>query len=362
VAVVGATGAVGREMLAVLEQRCFPLRALRVFASPRSAGSTLPFRGTSLTVEALTDAWPAGIDCALLAAGSGISKTMGPKMAASGTVVIDNSSAFRMDPNVALIVPEINMHADNAHSTKAGTSPTRGRIIANPNCSTIILLMAVTPLHRAFGIERMVVSTYQAASGAGWQAMEALERETRDALAGAAPRATLFHEPYAFNLFSHNSAVDPATGMNVEEQKMLAETHKIWNDPSIRISATCVRVPVMRAHCESVNITLRTPATLADIRRTLAAAATDPNYGGIRILDDRPANAFPTPLKAGGGDDVLIGRLRVDPSQLPTPPTATLDTTPTRGFDMFIAGDQLRKGAAQNAVQIAERIFTTAKR
>jgi aspartate-semialdehyde dehydrogenase len=362
VAVVGATGAVGREMLAVLEQRRFPMRALRVFASPRSAGSTLPFRGTSLTVEALTDAWPAGIDCALLAAGSGISKAMGPKMVASGTVVIDNSSAFRMDPNVALIVPEINMHADRAGSG-AGSATRPGRIIANPNCSTIILLMAVTPLHRAFGIERMVVSTYQAASGAGWQAMEALERETRDALAGAAPKATLFAEPYAFNLFSHNSAVDPATGMNVEEQKMLAETHKIWNDPNIRISATCVRVPVMRAHCESVNITLRTPATLADIRRTLADAAADPNYGGIRIIDDRAANAFPTPLKAGGGDDVLIGRLRVDPSQLPanphTPPTApALDATPTRGFDMFIAGDQLRKGAAQNAVQIAERIFT----
>jgi aspartate-semialdehyde dehydrogenase len=163
VAVVGATGAVGREMLAVLEQRAFPMRALRVFASPRSAGSTLPFRGQNLTVEALTDAWPSEIDCALLAAGSGVSKTMGPKMATSGTVVIDNSSAFRMDPNVALIVPEINMHADRTSSgTRPGTSSGPGRIIANPNCSTIILLMAVTPLHRAFGIERMVVSTRRA--------------------------------------------------------------------------------------------------------------------------------------------------------------------------------------------------------
>lgn len=349
IAVVGATGAVGREMLTVLEQRAFKHRAVRVFASPRSAGSKLPYRGGELTVEALTDAWPEGIDCALLSAGSGISKAMGHKMAAKGTVVIDNSSAFRMTAGIPLIVPEINMHADRVCFPNGG-----GRIIANPNCSTIILLMAATPLHRAFGVDRMVVSTYQAASGAGWQAMEALGNETRAAMAGEQPKATLFPEPYAFNLFSHNSAMDPVTGLNQEEQKMLSETHKIWEDPSVRISATCIRVPVMRAHCESVNITLQKPATLAQVRAALSGAP------GVQIIDDRAANRFPTPLKASGGDDVLIGRLRVDQSQLPRGSKvdpAALESTPTVGFDMFIAGDQLRKGAALNAVQIAEKIY-----
>jgi aspartate-semialdehyde dehydrogenase len=233
------------------------------------------------------------------------------------------------------------MHAETA---------TGGRIIANPNCSTIILLMAATPLHRALGIERMVVSTYQAASGAGWQAMEALENESRAVLAGQPHHASIFHEPYAFNLFCHNSAMDPTTGLNAEEQKMISETRKIWGDETVRISATCVRVPVLRAHCESVNITLKKPATLAQVRAALAQAP------GVQIIDDRASNTFPTPLKATGGDDVLIGRLRADPSQLP--PGANPDgSTPTLGFDLFIAGDQLRKGAALNAVQIAERIF-----
>ncbi|MFN9064826.1 MAG: aspartate-semialdehyde dehydrogenase [bacterium] len=341
IAIVGATGAVGREMLAVLEQRNFKHRAIRAFASTRSAGQKLPYRGSTITVEALTDAWPSGIDCALLSAGSGISKAIAPKAVASGTVVIDNSSAFRMTQGVPLIVPEINMHADTT---------TGGRIIANPNCSTIILLMAATPIHRALGIERMVVSTYQAASGAGWQAMEALENESRAVLAGKPHHASIFHEPYAFNLFCHNSAMDPTTGLNAEEQKMISETRKIWGDDTVRISATCVRVPVLRAHCESVNITLKKPATLAQVRSALT------NAPGVQIIDDRASNTFPTPLKATGGDDVLIGRLRPDPSQLP--PGANPDgSTPTLGFDLFIAGDQLRKGAALNAVQIAERIF-----
>jgi aspartate-semialdehyde dehydrogenase len=345
IAVVGATGAVGREMLAVLEQRAFRHAAVRAFASPRSAGSTIPYRGAGITVEALTDHWPAGIDCALLSAGSGVSKMIGPKAAAAGTVVIDNSSAFRMTAGVPLVVPEINMH--HVPTRAPGT----GQIIANPNCSTIILLMAITPLHRAFGVQRAVVSTYQAASGAGWQAMEALRTETAQALAGAPPRASLFHEPYAFNLFCHNSPLDIATGLNQEEQKMIAETRKIWGEDDVRISATCVRVPVMRAHCESVNLTLRRPATLNQLRHALRAAP------GVQVIDDRASNAFPTPLKASGGDDVLIGRLRPDPSQLPPGAPAPGDDTPCIGFDLFIAGDQLRKGAALNAVQIAERLF-----
>jgi aspartate-semialdehyde dehydrogenase len=194
----------------------------------------------------------------------------------------------------------------------------------------------------------MVVSTYQAASGAGAQAMAALEQETREMVAGGAPRATAFHEPYAFNLFSHNATVDPTTGLNGEEQKVIDESRKIWNDPNLRISVTCVRVPVMRAHCESVNITLKTPATINQVRAALES------FPGVRIVDDRLGNRFPTPQKASGGDDVLVGRLRQDPSQLS--PDANHDS-PTKGFDLFVAGDQLRKGAALNAVQIAEKMF-----
>jgi aspartate-semialdehyde dehydrogenase len=313
VAIVGSTGAVGVEMISVLEQRRFPVGALRLFASPRSAGSVQSFNGAPITVEALGDTWHHAsgngprVDIALLSAGSSISKQYAPRATADGVV------------------------------------------IANPNCSTIIFLVAVTPIHRALGIERAVVSTYQAASGAGAQAMAELENQTRDVLAGKPAQPKIFHEPYAFNLFSHNSQIDPRTGLNVEESKMILETHKIWGDASVRISATCVRVPVLRAHCESVNLTLRTPTTVAKLRELLSSAP------GVRIIDDRAANLHPTPLKASGGDDVLVGRLRADPSQLPadTDP-AHADTTPTRGFDLFIAGDQLRKGAAQNAVQLAE--------
>jgi len=324
----------------VLEQRRFPASSVRAFASQRSAGVKLPFKSGEIVVEPVIDGWHRGINCALLSAGSSISKAIAPPAAEAGVVVIDNSSAFRMAPSVPLVVPEIN----------ADALPPRGKgcIIANPNCSAIILLMGLTPLHRAFGVERLVVSTYQAASGAGAQAMAALEQETRDAVGGAAPRATAFHEPYAFNLFSHNATVDPVTGLNGEEQKVIEESRKIWGDPSLRISVTCVRVPVMRAHCESVNVTLKTPATLAQVREKLGS------FHGVRIVDDRAANRFPTPQKASGGDDVLVGRLRADPSQLP--PGASPDS-PTRGFDLFVAGDQLRKGAALNAVQIAERMF-----
>lgn len=349
VAIVGSTGAVGVEMISVLEQRRFPVGALRLFASPRSAGSVQSFNGAPITVEALGDTWHHAsgngprVDIALLSAGSSISKQYAPRAAADGVVVIDNSSAFRMDPGVALVVPEVNPAA------MPPVGPSRGAIIANPNCSTIIFLVAVTPIHRALGIERAVVSTYQAASGAGAQAMAELENQTRDVLAGKPAQPKIFHEPYAFNLFSHNSQIDPRTGLNVEETKMILETHKIWGDTSVRISATCVRVPVLRAHCESVNLTLRTPTTVAKLRELLSSAP------GVRIIDDRAANLHPTPLKASGGDDVLVGRLRADPSQLPadTDP-AHADATPTRGFDLFIAGDQLRKGAAQNAVQLAE--------
>jgi aspartate-semialdehyde dehydrogenase len=353
VAVVGSTGAVGQEMLAVLAQRRFPIGSLRLFASARSAGKREEALGRSVVVEALSEGCFQGVDVALFSAGSGVSKQWGPVAAQAGAAVVDNSSAFRMDERVPLVVPEVNPEAlprrEGGRWVGAGTAGFGGgALVANPNCSTIIMLMGVTPLRRAFGVDRIVVSTYQAASGAGAQGMAELEEQTRAVLAGGRAEARVFHEPYAFNLFSHNSSMDVATGMNVEEEKMMKETWKIWGDTRVRISATCVRVPVLRAHCESINLTLSRPATLAQVRAALASAP------GVRLVDDRAGNRFPTPLKASGGDDVLVGRVRVDPSQAETEEATRRDDVATRGFDLFVAGDQLRKGAAQNAVQIAE--------
>jgi aspartate-semialdehyde dehydrogenase len=250
-----------------------------------------------------------------------------------------------MDPSMPLVIPEINPELLRQPAPGLKLPDGRGRIIANPNCTTIILLMALTPLRRTFGIERIIVSTYQAASGAGAKGIDELERLTRADLAGEPGAPQLFHEPYAFNLFSHNTAVDPVTGLNVEEQKVIAETRKIWNDPGVLVSPTCIRVPVRRAHAESINVTLSRPATTDQVRAALAA------FPGVSIVDDRAANAFPTPLKASGKDDVLVGRIRPDPSRCDDP------TRPATGFDLFVCGDQLRKGAALNAVQIAELLL-----
>lgn len=358
VAIVGATGAVGREMLAVLQQRRFPVGSLRLFASERSAGQTLREGELGGTLEVAAPGCFDGVDVALFSAGSPVSKQWCIPAAEAGAVVVDNSSAFRMDPRVPLVVPEVNARlAADLRAVRAGGSGTplgmfgsrRGCLLANPNCSTIIMLVAVHPLMAAFGVERLVVSTYQAASGAGAQGMAELLDQTRAVVAGGPAVPKVFTEPYAFNLFSHNSAMDPHHGLNVEETKMIHESHKIWGSTSVRITATCIRVPVLRAHCESVNVTLARPATLNQVRAALQAAP------GVRIVDDRAANAFPTPLKASGGDDVLVGRIRVDPSQSPEGLNTGPDT-PVRGFDLFIAGDQLRKGAAQNAVQLAELV------
>ncbi len=354
VAIVGATGAVGREMLAVLEQRHFPHADLRLFASERSAGASVRYRGEPRTIQPLTERSFDRIDIALFSAGSAVSRHFAPLAVRAGATVIDNSSAFRMDDGVPLVVPEVN-----AAAMARLANPRRPGIIANPNCSTIILLVPLSPLRVAFGIERIVVSTYQAASGAGAKGMAELQGQTRAVLSGAAPTPEVFHEPCAFNLFSHNTPVDPATGLNVEERKMIDETRKIWNDPLVRISPTCIRVPVLRAHSESINVTFQRPATLDQVRQCLAAAP------GVRLVDDRAANLFPTPLKASGEDDVLVGRLRPDPSSAPVPRTSTESraapgsaphnrSAPCLSFDLFISGDQLRKGAALNAVQIAE--------
>jgi len=273
-----------------------------------------------------------------------------PKFAAAGAVVIDNSSTFRYDDDVPLVVSEVN--PQEAHNRPRG-------IIANPNCSTIILLMALTPLRRAFGVESAIVSTYQAASGAGARGVEELEAQTRADLGGEVVRAGaetggLFHEPYAFNLFSHNAPVDGASGSNGEETKMLLETRKIWEDPRVRVSATCIRVPVRRAHSESVHVVLERGATRAEVLGALGS------FAGLRVVDDRAANRFPTPLKASGQDEVLVGRVRasvVQPGEEAAeggPADVRDDRRAWRAWDLFVCGDQLLKGAALNAVQIAE--------
>lgn len=332
IAVVGATGAVGREALSILESGGVTATRITALASPRSAGTTLPYAGGSLRVQSLDAFDFRGIDVALFCATSGVARAHAPRAVEAGALVVDNSSAFRADPRIPLVVPEVN----------ADSITPADRLIANPNCSTIILLVAIEPLRRRFGIRDMVVSTYQAVSGAGAAALEELRTQAADVLANKTPTPRVFKEPCAFNVFSHNSSVDPESGVNVEERKMIDETRKIWGDSRVRITPTCVRVPVFRTHSESVTLSLATPANLDEIRHAFT------NARGIRIVDDRAANKFPTSIDASGGDDVLVGRLRPDPA-------ATLDPSGrTTRWCLFIAGDQLRKGAALNAVQITE--------
>ena len=339
VAIVGATGAVGREFLGLLASRGFPLDSLRPLASARSAGSTVEFRGSPLTVEAIgPDAFD-GVDLVLSSAGGSVSLATSPDAVEAGATVIDNSSAYRMDPAVPLVVPEVNGDELDAFE--------RPGVIANPNCSTIIMLVPLQPLRERWGVRRVVVSTYQAASGAGAAAMDELESQTRDALDGKPAEPRVFSQPCAFNVFSHDSDVSLETGRNVEEQKMIDETRKIWGDPDVEVSPTCVRVPVLRAHAESIHVELAEPAREADVRAALGAQP------GVRLADDRAANRFPTSLTAAGGDDVLVGRVRPaatrpDPGD---PPGAH------RRYELFVCGDQIRKGAALNAVQIAERLL-----
>ncbi|HEY4016526.1 MAG TPA: aspartate-semialdehyde dehydrogenase [Polyangiaceae bacterium] len=328
VAVLGATGVVGREILAILEQRKFPVRSLKPLASARSAGKTVRFHGEEIPVEPAGPNSFKGVDLVLASAGASATRELAPAMKASGAVLVDNSSAFRMNDDVPLVVPEVNADKIAGH---------RG-IIANPNCVAIILCVAVAPLHRAVGIERIVVTTYQSASGAGLAAMQELESQTRAVLAGESPVPVALPHPIAFNVFSHNAAVGP-DGYNGEESKVIAETKKILGAPEIGVTATCVRVPVMRAHTESINLTLKSPLDEARAREILAASP------GIEIVDDRARNTFPMPLTASGKDAVYVGRIRGDAS-LP----------PGRGLHLFVSGDQLRKGAALNAIQIAERL------
>jgi aspartate-semialdehyde dehydrogenase len=335
VAVVGATGAVGTELIACLEQRNFPLRQLRLFASGRSAGRALSYRGDSLPVEALTEPALADTEIALFCAGSAISQRYVPAAVQRGTVVIDNSSAFRMDGAVPLVVPEVNAEVIGTH---------RG-IIANPNCVAIISVVPLWPLHRAFGIRRVIASTYQAASGAGAAAMEELRQSTRAALAGETVRPKVLRHPYAFNLYSHDTAVDPATGANEEETKVARELRKIMHAPDLRVSVTCIRVPVLRAHAVALNVEFERPITPGAARELLAQAP------GVRVVDDTAANHFPMPIEATGQADVLVGRIRSDSSD-----------ASGHSLALFVAGDQLLKGAALNAVQVAERLLAPDRR
>ncbi|MDB5580400.1 MAG: aspartate-semialdehyde dehydrogenase [Bradyrhizobium sp.] len=327
VAIAGVTGAVGAEFIATMDRRGFRVGKLKALASARSAGNTIDFRGQRIVIEELTENSFAGVDIALFSAGGGISRKFAPIAVKAGAVVVDNSSAFRMDPDVPLVIPEINARRIREHKG----------IIANPNCAAITALVPLWPIHRANRIKRVILSTYQAASGAGAAAMEELVESTRANLNGEAYAPKVLPHPYAFNLFNHNTAIDPVTGYNDEETKVIQETRKIFEDERIAVGVTCVRVPVLRAHCEAITFECENPITEAEVREILSGAP------GVRIVDDRVKNYFPMPIDASGQDDVLVGRIRKDLSD----PTG-------HSISMFVAADQLLKGAALNAIQIAE--------
>jgi aspartate-semialdehyde dehydrogenase len=322
--VLGATGAVGQELLALLEERRFPVAELLPLASPRSAGQELSWQGASLTVQPVQAGCFTGVDLVLASAGGSVSRAWAPEAVAAGAVVIDNSSAFRLDPDVPLVVPEVNPEAAFRH---------RG-VIANPNCTTILLTVALAPLAARRPIRRVVISTYQSASGAGARAMEELRQLSRTVLDGGEPVSSVLPHSLAFNLFLHNSPLEPS-GYCEEELKMLNETRKIMELPDLRLSATCVRVPVLRAHSEAVNIEFSEPFPVEEARALLAVAP------GVELIEDFGANRFPMPTDVTGRDPVAVGRIRQDLSE----PNA---------LELWLCGDQIRKGAALNAIQIAE--------
>jgi aspartate-semialdehyde dehydrogenase len=324
VAILGATGAVGTELLELLETRNFPVEQLKLLASPRSAGKSLIFAGKSLTVEAVNENSFKNVDLVLASAGGSSSKAWAKTIVASGAVMIDNSSAFRMDNSVPLVVPEINPEAAEHHQG----------IIANPNCTTILLGVAVYPLHQIQPIRRMVIATYQSASGAGAMAMEEVKHQAKAILSGEPVKAEILPYPLAFNLFPHNSPLTDS-GYCEEELKMINETRKIFNDSTIRVTATCVRVPVLRAHSEAVNLEFDSPFAVSQAREILSQAP------GVKLVEDWESNYFPMPIDATGKDEVLVGRIRQDLSH-------------PCGLELWLCGDQIRKGAALNAIQIAE--------
>jgi aspartate-semialdehyde dehydrogenase len=329
VAIVGATGAVGAEFIGCLESRNFPVGTLKALASARSAGKTVSFRGQPVVIEELTEKSFDGVDIALFSAGGSISKKFAPIAVKAGAVVVDNSSAFRMHADVPLVIPEINANRIKDHKG----------IIANPNCAAITALVPLWPIHKANRIKRLIIATYQAASGAGAAAMAELSDSTRAYLDGKPYQQKVLPHPYAFNLFSHNTAIDPETGYNDEETKVIKETQKIFEDDNIAIGVTCVRVPVLRAHSEAITFECEKPISEDEVRVLLKDAP------GVTLVDDRAKNYFPMPIDASGQGNVLVGRIRKD-----------LSDPSGHSISIFVAADQLLKGAALNAVQIAELV------
>ncbi len=327
VAVVGATGAVGNLMVKVLEERSFPVGELTLLASARSLGKTLPFNGTEIPVHELREDSFEGIQVALFSAGGSVSKKFAPLAAQAGCVVIDNSSAFRMDPKVPLIVPEVNPDAVAPHPN----------IIANPNCSTIQMVVALKPIYDAAGIKRIVVTTFQAVSGTGKRAIEELRQQVSDLARGGEVRREVYPHQIAFNCFPHIGAF-LENGYTEEEMKMVNETRKIFGDPKIAVCATTVRVPVYFGHSESVNIETKKPIGVERVRSLLE------NAPGVRVVDDTAQVRYPVPLEAAGRDETFVGRIRLDPSV-------------ENGLAMWVVADNIRKRAATNAVQIAELLF-----
>lgn len=326
VAVVGATGVVGKEIIDILEQRKFPVKTLKPLASERSAGTSVHFNGQFVEVEVLTEHSFEGVDYALFSAGGSISEKFAPIAAKAGAVVIDNTSHFRMDKDVPLVVPEVNPHAIKEHKG----------IIANPNCSTAQMVLALKPIHDAATIKRIVVSTYQSVSGAGKEAIMELEDHARASLSGATPDPSVFPHEIAFNVIPQID-VFTENGYTKEEMKMINETKKILGDDSIQVTATCVRVPVFISHSESVNIQTEKKLTAKQVRDLLTAMP------GVAVMDDPSKGEYPTPRQASGKDDTFIGRIREDVSV-------------PNGIELWCVSDNLRKGAALNAVQIAELV------
>ena len=327
VAVVGATGAVGREMLKTLHDRQFPATEVRAFASARSAGSKVPFGDTELTVQELKEDVFEGIDIAIFSAGGGTSETFAPHAAHAGCVVVDNSSQWRMDDRCPLVVPEVNPDALAGHNG----------IIANPNCSTIQMLVALKPIYDAVGIRRVVVSTYQAVSGTGQKGLEELERQTRDLFNLRDPECKVYPYRIAFNVLPHID-VFLDNDYTKEEMKMTNETVKIFNDPTVKVTATCVRVPVFFGHAESVNVETVKKMTAKECRILLSQAP------GVKVFDNPREKLYPMPAYIAGDDETYVGRIREDESI-------------ENGLNMWIVADNVRKGAALNAVQIAEELL-----
>ena len=327
VAILGSTGAVGKELLALLEERSFPIKQLKLLASHRSAGEIQSFCGTEFLVQETTKDSFKNVDLILASAGSSISREWKDSILSSGALMIDNSSAFRMEEDVPLIVPEVN--PDHVRNHKG--------LIANPNCTTILLALVLAPLNKHIPIKRIVVSTYQSASGAGAMAMEELEQLSQEVLDGLIPKSKVLPYSLAFNLFLHNSPLQ-SNKYCEEEMKMVNETRKILGDPYLSLTATCVRVPVLRAHSESVNIEFTRPFPVKEAYEILAFAP------GVEILENLEKNRFPMPLDVTGKDQISVGRVRQDISN----PNA---------LELWLCGDQIRKGAALNAVQIAELLL-----